>query len=914
MGNVPREGSRSQKTSVLYGKLLYFLPRGFREECGEEMTHVFLSRLAETPRSIPRLIVWFRATWDLAFHGIGLRWKAHSTVRRAGSHGRQGSQPFTNGKGTPTSMLADQLRQDLIYSFRTLRRSPIYAGVVVITLGVGIALNTSVFGLMNPFLFRPLPYEGAEELVHLGGVDPVQGWDGGRFSSLQLEDLRARSRAFEDLAGYYYGTGNLSGDQAAEQVVTTWVTGNLFPLLGVQAARGRVLSPEDDLLGGPEVVLLSHGLWVRRYGGDPGIVDQTVRLSGVPHTVVGVLPQDFNFPFNAVDLWLPMRTDITQESRADMGTLVIGRLGEGWTEATAREEISGVQMELASAYPDSDGRYRGISITPMREALNFIWDMLQRAFLIMLVGMAFVLVIACVNVASLTLARLGTRTREVSLRQALGAGRRRIVRQFLMEAGVLAVLGGALGLSLTHLGMGLLGGLIPPDIYRVGEVSVDGRVLAFSALVTLSTPLFFALVPAWATARRDLSAGLKEGSSGGGVGRKAIRGRKALVIAEVALGVILVAGTGLMMRSLANALATDVGFPAENLLTAQVSLPASAGEDSESVDARFQTLIEGLKGIPGVSAVGSVSNLPLNHEVFSLRYTTPEGLAVPLEDRPSAHSSRAGPGYFEAMGIPLVAGRTFRSDEDESGVPSVIVSRNLVERLWPGESGLGRTLVYGRGDDPVSAVVLGVTENIYYDGLTEGPTPHIFRPLTGTGSRRRFLVMAAGPGTSPNSLIEPTRRALFELDPDVPAGLRPMMDILRESTGLWAISSLFLGIFGVVALALAALGIYGVVAFSVAQRRREMGLRLALGADRGGILRGVVGEGLRLTSVGLLLGGAGAVGSGMLLSSLLLGVGPLDLLTLSVVIGVFLLVAVISAIIPARRAAAVEPAEALRLE
>lgn len=811
-------------------------------------------------------------------------------------------------------MLGDQLRQDLVYSFRALRRSPIYSGVVVLTLGVGIALNTLVFSVMNPFLLRPLPYEDAEDLVHLGGVDPIQGWDGGRFSALQLADLRERTRAFEDLAGYFYGTRNLSGDQAAEQVSTTWATGNLFPLLGVQAAMGRGFGPDDDRPGAPDVALLSHGLWIRRYGGDPEIVGKSVRIDGLPHTVVGVMTEDFNFPFNAVQLWLPMRADLAAEVRGDMGTLVIGRLADGWTEATAREEISAVQRNLAAIYPEADGRYSAISVTPMREALNFAWEMLQRAFLIMLVGVGFVLVIACVNVASLTLARLGTRIREVALRQALGAGRRRLVRQFLVEALLLAAFGGALGVVLTYLGTDLLAGLIPPDIYRVGEISLDGRVLAFSALITLSTPFLFALTPAWMTARRALSDGLKEGSSGGGIGRKAVRGRKALVVAEVALGVILVAGTGLMMRSLANALATDVGFPADRILTAQLSLPESAGEDPLALDAEFRILMEGLEGLPGVSSVGSVSNLPLNHEVFSVRYATPEGLDVPLEQRPQAHTSRAGPGYFEAMGIPLLAGSSFRSENVESGAQEVIVSRSLAERLWPGESAVGQVLAYGRGADPVSATVLGVTEDFYYDELTDGPRPHIFRPLAGTGSRRRFLVISADQGSTPESLVEPVRRALFEMDPDVPAGIRPMMDILKESTGLWAISSLFLGVFGVVALSLAALGIYGVVAFSVSQRRREMGLRLALGANKGRILQGVVGEGVRITSVGLVLGGLGAVGSGVLLSGLLFGVGPVDLLTLSAVVGVFLLVAVGSAFIPARRAAAVEPAEALRME
>jgi predicted permease len=899
---------------VLYSSLLLFLPRDLREEYGEEMSYILAERLKECRTFLTRGRIWARAFVDVLFHGLAERWRRRFARSRSGAQARPGLPRQPGWREERRASVLDQLRQDLVYSLRTLRRSPVYSTVVVTTLGVGIALNTVVFSVMNPFLLRPLPYAGADDLVHLGGVDALQGWDGGRFSAPQLADLRERSRAFQDLAGYYYGTQNLSGDEAAEQVSATWGTGNLFPMLGVQAAMGRVLGPEDDRPGAPDVVILSHGLWTRRYGSDPEVLGGTVRLNGVPHTVVGILPRDFNFPFNAVDLWLPMRADPTLESRRDMGTLVIGRLAEGWREAAAREEIGAVQRELAALYPEADGRYNGISIKPMREALNFAWDILRPAFLILLVGVAFVLVIACVNVAALTLARLGTRIRETALRQALGAGRRRLVRQFVVEATLLALAGGVLGVGLTHLGTGLLAGLIPPDIYRVGEISVDARVLVFSAVVTLSTPLFFAVLPAWMSARRSLTDGLKEGSSGGGIGRGAVRGRKALVVVEVALGVVLVAGTGLMMRSLANALATDVGFPAGQVLTAQLSLPESAGEDPDVLDARFRTLIEGLSALPGVASVGSVSNLPLNHEVFSLPYATPEGLDVPVEQRPTAHTSRAGPGYFQALGIPLLAGRTFDSGDAGSGIPRVVVTRNLAERLWPGESAVGRILVYERSGEDVSATVLGVTGDLYYDGLTDGPSPHIFRPLEGTISRRRFLVIRAGQGATPQSLMEPVRRALFDMDPDLPAGLRPMVDILKESTGLWAISSLFLGIFGLVALALAALGIYGVVAFTVSQRRREMGLRLALGARKGRILRGVVGEGLRLTSVGLLLGVAGAAGSGMLLSSMLLGVAGVDLPTLAAVTVVFLLVAAGSALVPARRAAAVEPAESLKME
>ena len=464
--------------------------------------------------------------------------------------------------GEERRMGLDTLRQDLAYALRTLRRAPTYAIVVVLTLAIGIALDTLVFSVMNPYLFRPLPYEAPEGLVHLGGVDPLEGWDLGRFSSPQHADLEARARSLEEIAGYYYGTVNLTGDAGAERVMVSWVTGDLFELLGVEGAEGRVIRPEDDRPGAEDVVVLGHGLFTRRFGADPSIVGRTIRFDGTPVTVIGVAPADFNFPFNAIQAWVPMRADPVADARDGMRTLLIGRLAEGWSEQAAADELTQIATELGATYPEADGRYSGIALHPLREALNFAWDILRPAFLILLIGVSLVLVIACVNVASLTLARASTRNREVAVRAAVGADRGRIVRQLLVESGVLALVGGLLGVGLAYLGTRLVGGLIPAELYRVGEISVDGRVLAFSAVVTLATPLAFGLAPALAAVRSDLASALKEGGAGAGSGRGALRGRRLLVLAEVALAVILVTGTGLMVRSLDNALSTDVGFPA----------------------------------------------------------------------------------------------------------------------------------------------------------------------------------------------------------------------------------------------------------------------------------------------------------------------------------------------------------------
>jgi hypothetical protein len=359
-------------------------------------------------------------------------------------------------------------------------------------------------------------------------------------------------------------------------------------------------------------------------------------------------------------------------------------------------------------------------------------------------------------------------------------------------------------------------------------------------------------------------------------------------------------------------MSADLGFRADQILTAEVEPDRINSENIQALNIRFQTLVQGVQGLAEVGGVGTASHLPLNHETFSTRYTTPNGQGIPLEDRAAAYTSRVGPAYFATMGIPLLSGRTFLPEDGDPGAQGILVTRGLAEQLWPGEPAVGQTLLYGDGEDPSTGDVLGVVGDIRWDGLTGSPRPHIFRPLVGTASRRRFLIISSTPGTTPQALLEPVRQALHRLDPELPAVIRPMNDIVRESTGLWAISSLFLGSFGLVALALAALGIYGIVAYSVSQRTREMGLRLALGADPSSLLRGVVGEGLRLTTVGLVLGGLASVGAGILLSNFLLGVGALDPLSLGSTAAAFLAVAGISAFLPARRAAGVDVMEAIR--
>ncbi len=808
----------------------------------------------------------------------------------------------------------DEVRQDLKFALRTLWRRPTYAAVVVATLAVGIALNTIVFSFMNPYLLRPLPFPEADRLVAIGGIDRLTGWDLGRFSPPQVADLAANSRALDELGYYYYGSINLTGDGAAERIGMARMSGDMFGILRVDAAHGRTLGPDDTRAGAAPVVVIAHGLWTSRFGASPTLIGSTLRLDGVAHTVVGIMPESFNFPYNAIDLWLPHEGDPTAANRAGLGSLAVGRLAEGWERDAAAAALSPFQARLAERWPETDGRYEAVSVKPLREALNFAWSIMRPAFLILLTGVALVLLIACVNVASITLARAGSRTREMAVRAAVGAGRGRLARQLLVESLVLALVGGVVGVGLASAATSLVGGLLPGELFRVGEVTLDARVLTFSLVLTLLTPLIFGLAPSVAATRSSLAAAIRSVAGRAGDGRSTSRARSALVVTQVTLAVVLVASTGLMVRSFANATRADLGFDADGLLIATVSPPRAAYPDAESLAGYYREMEERLTAIPGIEAVGSVSTLPLNHETSGVRFTTLDGEDQPVEERPAAYTSRAAPGYFAAMGIEHLRGRDFRSEDAQRATPGVVVSQGLADRLWPGADAVGRTLVYGDDDSPARAEVIGVVADVRYDDLQGAPTPHIYRALEGTTTRRRFVVMRAAPGAELGTLGAPIRDAFREADPDLPLTLRTMGDVVTESTGPWAIGSGFLAVFGLVAVALAALGIYGLITFSVQRRTAELGLRLALGADASRLRRGVVLDGLRLTAVGVALGLLLAAGAGQALRGVLLGVGALDPVSLSGAAGLFIAISGLASWIPARHASRIDPASVLRAD
>jgi len=807
-------------------------------------------------------------------------------------------------------MRMEEFFQDLGFTLRTLRKNWSYTAVVVVTLAFGIAANTLIFSVMNPYFFRDLPYEDADELVQLGFVDAE--FDGYRFSLGQVEDWRERSQAIGDVGAYYYGTRNLTGPEGAQRYMTTFVTDNLFPLLGSEPLLGRTVLPGEGGPAGADVVMLAESLWRNRFGADPGTVGRTVEIDGVPHTVVGVMPHEFGFPFNEVRMWVPMREDAASQGRESNGTLPVVRLADGWSPERARTELNTILPDFAQVYPEQEGRFTGVSVKTMREALNFAWGPLRIAFTVLLVAVICVLLIACVNVASLTLARASTRTREVAVRAAVGAGRGRLLRQFLTESLVLAVFGGAVGVVLAYWGAEVLGPVIPEGLYRVGDVSIDGTVLAFTVLITLITPVAFGLVPALHATRQDLASTLKEGRGGSGL-RGALRGRRLLVIGEVSLAIALIAATGLMVRSFSSAMSVDVGFDSDRIAVVEFTPPESGYAAGDEVEALFRQASEEFASVAGVESVGQTAWLPLNHETLQYAVSRPGQEPADRNDWPTVLRGHVSPNYFETMGIPVLQGRTFERGDAAEDPDIAVVSRRFQERFFPGENPVGQTVLLRTSEGSIPVRVVGVVDDIQYVDLESAPQPFLYRPITQAASRRRFVVARAS-GDNPAALLPQLRQAARTVDADLPVTVRIMDNVVQESTLTWALGSVFLGVFGVGALLLASLGIYGVISYSVSQRKREMGIRIAMGASTRDIRTVVVGEGLKLTGAGIAIGLVLAAVVGRLMASLLYGVSPFDPVTMGGVLALFVTVAAVASAMPAIRAGRTDPREVLTAE
>ena len=825
-----------------------------------------------------------------------------------------GREPVVPGAPRRFGMLGD-LGQDLRYGLRVLLKNPGFTAVAVIALALGIGANSAIFSVVNTVLLSPLPYKDPDRLVMVWEDDTKHGYPTDTPAAANYVDWRDQNQVFEGMAAIADQSFNLTGTGDPERLRGRRVSASLFPLLGVAPQVGRAFAPEEDRPGANKVVILNHGLWQRRFGADPSITGKTLTLNGESYQVVGVMPASFQFPERGDELWVPIAfTPQEAASRGRHYLKVVARLKPGVTVERAQAEMSTIASRLQQQYPEQNAEL-GATVVPLHEQMV---GNIRSALLVLLGAVGLVLLIACANVANLLLARAAVRQKEIALRVALGASRWRLLRQFLTESVLLAALGGGLGLLLALWGVSLLKSFIPESISQVKAIGVDAKVLGFTLLVSLLTGLVFGLAPATQVSKFNLNETLKEGGRDSSSGNQGKRLRGLLVVMEVAVSLVLLIGAGLLINSFLRLRSVDPGFKVDNLLTLGVVLPQEKYTTHERRSAFYDNLIGRVEALPGVRSAAVTNWIPLVRQGDSIGVSF-EGHNDPLPGqgkRPVVVTRVVSPHYFRTMGIQLLQGREFEEGKDRVDSPAVVlVSEALARRYWPGESAVGKRVTHGDPNDPADwCEVIGVVKDVRQFELAADPKPQMYfsHAQAGFFAPRHLVVSADG---DPLSVAAAVRRAVWEVDKDQPVSdVSTMKEVLSESLARQRFSMLLLGIFAGLALVLAAVGLYGVMSYTVAQRTREIGLRMALGAQRSDVLRLVVGQGLKLVLVGVVLGLVASFVLTRVMTSLLFGVTATDPATLVTISLMLIAVAVIASYIPARRATRVDPLIALRYE
>jgi predicted permease len=811
---------------------------------------------------------------------------------------------------------------DLRFALRGLARNRAFTAATVLTLALGIGANTAVFTLVDSVLIRPLPFRDADRLVsihHLGR----EGRDELPMSQGLYVLYRQRVRALESLGLYGTNTVNLVIQGQPERVAAQVVTPGYFATLGVQPALGRGFEEAEGAPGGEPAVILSDGLWRSRFGADRDILGKTVDINGRLRPVVGVMPPDFGFPDREAQLWLPMVIDPAQAPLAAFGASGVGRLAPGATLTSLHSELQGLIGRLAELFPESRApaflkevnlRAR---VAPLKESLV---GEVSTTLWILLGTMGFVLLIACANVANLLLVRAEGRQRELAVRVAIGAGRRHVLSWFLSDSFLLAGVGGLLGLALAAFAVRTSIGLVPADIPRLAEVDVDLRVAAFTGAVALACALFFGFVPWLRLGSSDLSAQLREDAGRTATtGRNRHRLRNALVVSQVALALILLVGAGLMARSFRALSRVDPGFRAERVLTARLTVPTAEIENPQATALFFRQLRERLAAQPGVEAVGFGQAAPLTGGIGFFSIEVQDHPRGPTELPVLSYNQNVDVGYLEALGIPIVEGRSFQVGDGAEGIRAVVVSRAFAQHWWPGASPIGRRVRLGFDNEDWYQIV-GVAENVHQTDLQSAPEEMVYwpatvGPATSPQPTRAMDVVIRTSFDDPTTFIPTLRREVRNLNARIPvANPRPLRDVLDAATARVSFTMALLAAASGIALLLGVVGIYGVITYIVTQRTREIGVRMALGATAGGVRGMVVRQGFALALVGVVVGLLAAVALSSVIGSLLYGVRATDPFTYAAVAGALLTVATAASWLPAQRAAAVAPSTALRAE
>jgi len=811
--------------------------------------------------------------------------------------------------------MMDSILKDIRYGLRGLLKHPGFTAIVVITLALGIGASTAIFSVVNSVLLRRLPYKTAERIVAIQELDPAGKLV--QVTSANFLDWRAQNTVFQHLAAIKTTTANLALPDHAERVDLAQTSANFFDVFGITPQYGRLFIPQDEQAGHEPIVVVSDVLWKRRFGSDPSLVGKSITLDGQNYTVAGIAPPGFQYP-DKTEVWLPPRRlapelndrqDVT--TSRGMGYLAaVALLKPGVSVQQAATEMETITARLRQQYPDTNNR-RFNRVVSLHQHL--IGDT-NKVLWLLLGAVTFVLLIGCANVANLLLASAASRQKEMAIRAALGASRWRVMRQLFTESTILALTGGAVGLLVAFWGLAGITKLLPADFPRLNEIHMDWRVLAFTFGASVLTGILFGLVPALQISRPDVQETIRETGRGASGSLRQSRLRQALIVAEVALCVVLLAGAGLLFRSFLRLQSVNTGFVAQQVLTARLS-PSGTNFTTDADYVNFYNrVMEKISAIPGVQDVGMINTLPLAKGPTAGFYV--EGHPVTTPDKwPGANYRSVSPNYFRAMSVPMVQGRAFTERDKEGAPPVMIVNQELAHRVFPGENPIGKRISFG-SPDPNQVVwweIVGVAANVRSLELKEEPTSELYfsslqNPFAGMSLVIRSSVESSGLSAS-------VRQIVAEVDKSVPVSNVQTMDhIVSESITQPRFNLFLLGLFGTVAMLLSAAGIYGVTAYTVTQRTHELGIRLALGAQVGDVLKMILGQGMAVIGVGLVLGLASAFALMRLLRTLLFGVGENDPLTFAAITLVLLLVALLACYIPARRATKVDPLVALRYE
>ncbi len=854
--------------------LLRLYPASFQAEYGDEIFKIWTRRWRDSEALLARVVFWPSLLCETAANAAAVHW--------------------------------DILRQDLHFTARTLAHSKGFALTAILVLALGVGANTAAFSVTDFVLIRPLPFAHPDRLVKLWQRQP--GYSRMELSPANYRDWKRLSKSFDGMGAFWENSVNLVGQGEPERLDTAAVTGDLFPLLGVQPALGRLFTAEEDGPGAAGTLLLSHPLWQSLFGGDPSVIGRRVNLDNAAYVVIGVMPADFYFPSRNTELWTPMRLEEGNfQDRNDNYLEVVGKLKRGASLTQARAEMNVIAGQLEKEYP-KENKQVAANVIPLRDELSEQ----SRLLLIALSGAAVcVLLIACANLANLLLARAAARQKELAVRAAMGAGRERLMRQMVTESLVMAAVGGALGILVAFGTVPALAKLVPNSLPIARTPSLDLRVLAFAALISCLTGIGFGVLPAWRACQSDLSA-LREGARAGG-GRKE-RLRSALVIAEVTASVVLLVAAGLLMRAMWRVQATDPGFRADGVLTIETALPTPK-YDSTSRRAQFYDhVLEKTRTLPAVTSAAYVTSLPM---VWGGGIWT-VSINGELQERTAAHAASmryVTPGFFATMGIPLLRGRDI-SEADVFTTPDVaVVSASFVKRYWPDQDPLGRHFNFALHDK----TVVGVAGDVRVRGLERPSEPQVYLSYRQVkdgwfaGYAPKRLVIRTG--GNPGALLPAVRRIVRDIDAEQPiSDVRTMAEIVADNTASRSAQVRVLGAFAAIAFFLAAVGIHGLLSFAVSRRTREIGVRIALGARPGEILGMVMRQAAVLGAAGVLPGIVLAYAAGRAFEALLAGVKPGDAVTFACAVGLCLLMTLLGSLVPALRAVRIDPMTAIRAE